>query len=1155
MACSGNCDFPIVIDLIDTRTFFDDVTTDYTPFRVYIDPQNDYQGWTHARFEVAVKMSAGDPDEQIQLVDEGGAVHSSITFQAPLSGSDMMIIKSMPISDFTAHYYMPRTIANAAAEGQTWQARVIIEGRNYTKMAVQRQMISGGESTAGAAGTPELNVAFSWAVDLPIVGGNTWEQPPDVNFYTIFKKNASEWNQVTKFQLRATAWVNVSPGVIPSGVGKVGLWNKTTNTLVAAIEFPISSQSIDFPMTMTVDIDDNDPNFAYGDEYEVRILEDITLTPSLFSTFNVSRVDLWGYVSGNAIKAPMAIRMRDWNVGAASTEITAFPQNFCSGTLTMLEASGTGIGTVKLCPLGASLQFHEGITQNVYVGEYRGGVAGHTILNGPLAPNGTAPVTNVAGHGWVLPDGGAIGWYGGYVDQQDNIVNTGTQFFPSHINGIPFSSVARFNYATQNAGPTHARIRLSGFEFDIPVPPGANIVAVKFQMTPGWPTPPISTRNLLSDITIGAAARINGTTSVDHSVDIPGTRANPLSPTNPAYTFQVVELDMTSDRMWDPDDFDTASFEAEIFIENSNNLTTPLLPVFLDGVLPPVRAPRVLVYVDEPCPDVLTFPAGRTWQQEPVSIAPQVYNAPTDTNSGLTFLVLVYDCNSPAAQVTLAIPSTPCPLPGASIGVPYFLQLAATGGSLTPQQWELISGLLPPGLELSPQGIISGTPTGPGTFNPGVHVEVIGVPTGQGPTGGVGGGPPSDPDVVTGTQYWISQSGGGNGSFGSPFKFSDFKAVVRPGDKGWMHSDVFQGNDSMLWLPPGLSGNPANRIHLEALADGGAIIDGEGARIPLSMNGNKYWTFRNFNLRRSSGDVAAIFADSSFNKFYRIGARDAADANTNIWSFWGSHSNYVEECFGFGTARKIVQFYYANDNITRRCGWMWNNCTMVMAGETPLDCYSLCYNSFRNKSIDDWFSWDADALAGSATAIGYGVASSNWNPNVDQRCFIEYHGPAVFVLASQNVTLDDFLAPAFEKLLTGLFSGQSLNEVLIRHAAIFVDHADVLTSRLIDYSGPHGTPHQRFERCTEVGPGGHVHSSWSVSNCESGATVGAVPSVWIPGASGAFIYVRRDLDGNETILPRWPWPMNQRFIDEMSAAGRSPLDVTATMESIWGTLP
>jgi hypothetical protein len=61
-------------------------------------------------------------------------------------------------------------------------------------------------------------------------------------------------------------------------------------------------------------------------------------------------------------------------------------------------------------------------------------------------------------------------------------------------------------------------------------------------------------------------------------------------------------------------------------------------------------------------------------------------------------------------------------LPPATPAFPYNILLAATGGA-PPYQWSLDSGMLPPGITLSPAGLLSGTPSQmSGTFRIGIRV-------------------------------------------------------------------------------------------------------------------------------------------------------------------------------------------------------------------------------------------------------------------------------------------------------------------------------------------------------------------------------------------------------------------------------------------------
>lgn len=61
-------------------------------------------------------------------------------------------------------------------------------------------------------------------------------------------------------------------------------------------------------------------------------------------------------------------------------------------------------------------------------------------------------------------------------------------------------------------------------------------------------------------------------------------------------------------------------------------------------------------------------------------------------------------------------------LPAATVGVPYSHTLGASGGTV-PYVWSVVSGVLPPGLSLSPAGILSGTANSAGTANFTVQVR------------------------------------------------------------------------------------------------------------------------------------------------------------------------------------------------------------------------------------------------------------------------------------------------------------------------------------------------------------------------------------------------------------------------------------------------
>ena len=68
----------------------------------------------------------------------------------------------------------------------------------------------------------------------------------------------------------------------------------------------------------------------------------------------------------------------------------------------------------------------------------------------------------------------------------------------------------------------------------------------------------------------------------------------------------------------------------------------------------------------------------------------------------------------PTPTPTPALSITTSGLPGATVGAAYSTTLSASGGSGT-KSWAITAGSLPAGLSLSSNGVVSGTPTSPGT--------------------------------------------------------------------------------------------------------------------------------------------------------------------------------------------------------------------------------------------------------------------------------------------------------------------------------------------------------------------------------------------------------------------------------------------------------
>jgi hypothetical protein len=141
--------------------------------------------------------------------------------------------------------------------------------------------------------------------------------------------------------------------------------------------------------------------------------------------------------------------------------------------------------------------------------------------------------------------------------------------------------------------------------------------------------------------------------------------------------------------------------------------------------------------------------------------SPDTFGIGVQVESGSTATVT---CNSFSGWITNLVGVAPQPvcittntLPDGTVSVPYSATLVSVGGT-APYTYSLVSGSLPPGLTLSPSGMITGTPTSSGTFTFTIKV-----------TDSVGG---TATEVFTvtvagrGQGYWLGATEGGVFAFG-----------------------------------------------------------------------------------------------------------------------------------------------------------------------------------------------------------------------------------------------------------------------------------------------------------------------------------------------------------------------------------------------------
>ncbi len=147
------------------------------------------------------------------------------------------------------------------------------------------------------------------------------------------------------------------------------------------------------------------------------------------------------------------------------------------------------------------------------------------------------------------------------------------------------------------------------------------------------------------------------------------------------------------------------------------NITTTSLPNGVVGV----SYSASLQANGGPTPITWAIEAGELPAGLSLSSAGNISGTPTATGSS-AFTVRATDSGGGFDTVNLQISINPAivigavSLPPATLNQPYSQALSATGG-MPPFEWSIASGSLPPGMNLSPNGTISGTPSMVGTFS------------------------------------------------------------------------------------------------------------------------------------------------------------------------------------------------------------------------------------------------------------------------------------------------------------------------------------------------------------------------------------------------------------------------------------------------------
>lgn len=413
------------------------------------------------------------------------------------------------------------------------------------------------------------------------------------------------------------------------------------------------------------------------------------------------------------------------------------------------------------------------------------------------------------------------------------------------------------------------------------------------------------------------------------------------------------------------------------------------------------------------------------------------------------------------------------------------------------------------------------------------------------------------------TQYWASPTGGGSGTGpGSPFLINSFWSVAVPGDILNLNDGTYTGTNSMIRPPAGISGTLANPITIRAVNDGSVFINGQGTQnrciwLDYAKN-NHYFTVEGINA--ANGLNYVIDASSTGHIFRRCIAWNAieSDEGEQAWRANG-YNGLIEDCAAFGGRYAMGGNQMGIDAPVNPMK-TFRRCFSVFTGSTsssPKASFLYWYSSDPMRCENCIATWDNNSVSN-----GQGIIyAASADPYVHGSTNTEVLGCIAYLKTTQNGVA--FMSGISAHQNRRITFNNCIAYMAPGHPASGVFPLDLRahnTSQCPNHAGgSHGTLSMNISNTTGIGSNAStITSDWTQTNVKTGTSLASVygaESLWVNNGSKGATICKRYQDGVLGTTGLWPWPMNARILSAMAAAGLTPINVTADMEAIFGTIP
>lgn len=440
-----------------------------------------------------------------------------------------------------------------------------------------------------------------------------------------------------------------------------------------------------------------------------------------------------------------------------------------------------------------------------------------------------------------------------------------------------------------------------------------------------------------------------------------------------------------------------------------------------------------------------------------------------------------------------------------------------------------------------------------------------------------------------------------------PIPVADFwrRKLVKPGTVLCLKDGIYRGATSMIRPPRDqFPGAPGARVEIRAVNEGRVWIDGGFEHSPLRLRGQNYWTVAGLNLFNSRGPVVGVAGRGQSGKseqqpthhivlrrlvawrdYLPYGSEEEYDAtgghNVHIYSLADVSDVVVEDCAGFGWARKIFQNYRSKRVVFRRNWARWDGRHPYRGGNKfGFSCAYQSYDAVCENLIATVGGSRDRAAQPADYAPGVHLIATDAAAGLDAR-WLEPPDRDVFAI---NLRIYGSLAysprnPVFEKV-TGyhiggnVYPSKGLKGVLIEDSAAGmagpakysaglsncdddpVKHPDGCSWELKDDRAKAPVLLRRLTLASAPAnkPAAKIHRDWRKEDVKLVAWGKQPPDIYRARGGGASLCYRY-IDGRETSLPLWPWPMQDRIRIATERSKWPTADVMGEITELFGPPP